>query len=136
MTIYLASILLFTILFWISYQKKIINVCPICAGTVVTWVIGISAIYTNMSWANPQVVAILMGASLGAVVTKYRENYKLLGQSIIILTAIPAIYFIINQDLWPGLILTGLTTALSIILIKQKITPHLQKNIDRFKDCC
>lgn len=137
MIYFLASISILTLLFAYLYKARIINVCPICAGVVITWFIGIVGIYTNQAWADPMLVAILLGASLGALADKYGSRFGLIWKTLMVLVGLPAVYFIVQEQIWFG---TALVIGLLIITLvagKNK-TNHktLGHNKDLFKECC
>lgn len=137
MIYFLASILILTLILAYLYKARIIAVCPICAGVVITWLIGITGIYTNQSWADPLLVSILLGASLGAVADKYGSKFGLIWKTLIVLMGFPAVYFIVQGKAWFGL---GLITALIIITLvtgKNKANHKSHNhNKDLFKECC
>lgn len=136
MTYFLASISLVTLLFWLLYKQTAIRVCAVCAATVITWTGGIVALYTNQSWANPPITAILMGASLGALAEKYGKKLGLFWKTAVVVLGLPGIYFIIAKDLLKGLIPLGLLAILSLILPRQKHEDTAAKQTDIFNDCC
>ncbi|OGE80549.1 MAG: hypothetical protein A2660_00095 [Candidatus Doudnabacteria bacterium RIFCSPHIGHO2_01_FULL_45_18] len=135
MIYYLLIIFLLTLVFWVLYRSRIIAFCPICAVTVITWVGGLLAIHLRVSWANPFVVAILMGASMGALAEKYGRRFGLLWKTAMILLGISSIYFLVQPDgLYEGL---GITTVLlGITFFSHKGTPAEHVRGDLFKDCC
>lgn len=135
MLYYLLSITILTLIFWGLHKARIIPVCPICAGVVITWVGGIVALYYGSSWANPMIITILMGASMGALADKYGNRFGLLWKTVVVLLGLPAIYLLVQKSLWQG---SGLVILLILItiLLQKKNTPTLRDKKDLFKDCC
>lgn len=135
MIYFLASILILTLIFAYLYKSRIITVCPICAGVVITWLAGVIGIYTDQAWANPLLVAILLGASLGALADKYGSRLGLVWKTLYVLIGLPAVYFIVQEKLWFGL---GLIIALIILTLVtgKNRTNHKLANKDLFKECC
>jgi uncharacterized membrane protein YadS len=134
MIYFLLSILVITLVFYFLHKRKILAVCPICAGTVLTWFGGLAALYTNQLWASPLLVAILMGASLGALAEKFGPSYGLLWKTGVVLLGFPASYFFVQQSVWPGLGLIVLLLLLTLISKKKPVEKEDKK--DLFKECC
>ncbi|QQS23266.1 hypothetical protein IPM19_01730 [bacterium] len=135
MIYFLASILVLTIIFAYLYKTKLITVCPICAGVVITWLIGVVGIYTGQEWANPLIVAILLGASLGALADKYGSRFGLVWKTLMVLIGLPAVYFIVQENLWFGLGLVAGLVILTLVFGKNTAN-HKPHNKDLFKECC
>lgn len=129
------SILVLTIIFAYLYKAKIITVCPVCAGVVITWLIGVVGVYTGQEWANPLIIAILLGASLGALADKYGSKFGLIWKTLIVLIGLPAVYFIVQEKLWLGL---GLVAGLFILTLVfgKNTSNHKTHSKDLFKECC
>lgn len=135
MIYFLALILVLTLVFAFLYRTRMITICPICAGVVVTWLAGIVGIYSNQTWADPLLVAILLGASLGALADKYGSKFGLVWKTLMVLIGLPAVYYIVQQKLWLGL---GFVVALIVLTLLSRrnsatANPHRQ---DLFKECC
>ena len=135
MLYYLLSIALLTLIFWALHKARIIPVCPICAGVVITWVGGVVALYFGAWWANPMIIAILMGASMGAIADKYGNKFGLLWKSAVVLLGLPAIYFLVQKLLWQGLGLVVIFLILTVFLYRSNKEVSSDKK-DLFKDCC
>lgn len=135
MLYYLLAIFLLTIVLEIFYKAHIVLICPICAATVITWVVGLLAIHLYSPWANPLVVAILMGTSLGAVTEKCGKHFSFLWKMMAVLLAVSAIYFLVQpEELYNGLIVTAVLVAVTFLSNKGDKTKDERK--DLFKDCC
>lgn len=135
MTYYLLSIALVTLVFWGLYKAHILSVCPICAGVVITWVVGVAALYSGAVWANPLGIAILMGASVGALADKYGNKYGLFWKSAVVLLGVPAIYLLVQKSLWQSLALLAVIAVVTVYT-KLKSKPLVSQKKDLFKDCC
>lgn len=132
---YLLVIFLLTIGFVLLYKAKFTTVCPVCAAAVITWVVGLLAIHLHASWANPLIVAVLMGASMGAVAEKYGKHFGFPWKTAVVLLGIGAIYFLVQPDeLYNGLIVVGVLMA--ITFLSNKIVQTEGGLKDLFKDCC
>lgn len=135
MIYFLISILVLTLIFAWLYKIKVVTVCPICAGVVITWIAGIVLLYYGSTWANPLIIAILMGASLGALADRYGSRFGLIWKSAVVIIGLPSIYFIVQKSLWQGLILITVMVIITIFFNKQN-APALRNKKDLFKDCC
>jgi len=135
MIYYLITIAVLTFIFWSLHKARIIPVCPICAGVVITWVGGAVGLYYEVTWANSLIIAILMGVSLGALADKYGSRLGLLWKSAMVLLGLPAIYFIVQKLSWQGAILVAMLVIITIFSHKQS-APAMRKEKDLFKDCC
>ena len=127
------SIAIITLVFAYLFNKKIINFCPICAGVAITWVIGLLGIYTNMSWANPVFVGLLMAGTIGALAEKYGNQKGLLWKSGIVLVGFPAVYYLASKNLALGILFGACTLILILSAFKRKETTLKE---DVFKNCC
>ncbi|HLC45151.1 MAG: hypothetical protein A2722_04105 [Candidatus Doudnabacteria bacterium RIFCSPHIGHO2_01_FULL_50_11] len=136
MVYFLSSIAAITIIFTLLHKAKIVSVCPICAGVVVTWVGGIIGLYANQKWADPMVIAILMGASMGAVADKYGIRFGLLWKTLTVVLGLSAIYFIIGLSLYKGLGFLLILGIITVFLSRKKYGSANAKNEDLFKECC
>lgn len=137
MIYFLASILILALVFTYLYKARITTVCPICAGVVITWLIGIVGIYTDQAWADPMLVAILLGASLGALADKYGSKLGLVWKTLVVLIGFPAIYFIVQEKIWLGIALIIGLIILTFVAGKNKTNHKLHShNKDLFKECC
>lgn len=135
MIYYLLTTFLLTLIFWALYRSRIIVFCPICAAAVITWVGGLLAIHLRVSWANPLLVAILMGASLGAVAEKYGRRFGLFWKTTMVLLGMSSIYFLVQPaGLYEGLGIAVVLFAITFFLHKSKPAEHIRE--DLFKDCC
>lgn len=135
MIYYLLAIALLTLILWGLYKAKAISVCPICAAVVITWVGGLAALYWRASWSNPLIVAILMGASIGALADKYGSKFGFLWKSAVVLLGLPAVYFLTQKALWPGLGLVLLLGLVTVLSHNNNPTGSHEKK-DLFKNCC
>ncbi|MEX2029219.1 MAG: hypothetical protein WD963_01930 [Candidatus Paceibacterota bacterium] len=69
------SILILTILVWVLNRKLPTQVCSVCAGVTLTWLwILVGMWFGLLSIAKYEfVVAVLMGASIGGMVTEIKK---------------------------------------------------------------
>jgi hypothetical protein len=135
MIYFLTSILGLTLIFAFLHRARIVTVCPICAGVVITWFVGVIGLYINQTWADPLLIAILLGASLGALADKYGSKFGLVWKTLMVLLGLPAVYYIVQRKLWLGL---GLVVALIVLTWLSRrnnasANPHRK---DLFKECC
>lgn len=135
MIYYLISIALFTLIFWGLHKARLVSVCPICAGVVITWVGGIIALSLETSWANPLMIGILIGASIGALVTKYGSTLGLLWKSLVTVLGVASVYLLLQKQFWLGLALIAVIVILTIIYRPKKNTSTEVKK-DLFENCC
>lgn len=75
LAIFLVSV--FTILVWLFNKVFSKNICPICAGVVLTWAGLFAGIWLGFLPASRYelVIAILMGASIGGIVTEFKKVF-------------------------------------------------------------
>lgn len=136
MIYYIVTIIILTLIFVGIYRSHLVKVCPICAGVVITWLIGIFGIYTHASWANPLIIAILMGASLGALADKYGSRFGIIWKSGVVILGLPAIYLLVQNRFWTGLVFLAAIFALTLVLSKPSSSNKSDQNHDLFKNCC
>jgi len=77
MTVAILSILILTIMVWLLDKKLPVKVCSICAGVTLTWawmLVGMWLGFLSVS-RYEFVVAILMGASIGGIVTELKKMF-------------------------------------------------------------
>lgn len=77
MTIAILSILVFTVLVWVINKKLPMQICSVCAGVTLTWAWLLSAMWLGYlpSSRYEFIVAILMGASIGGIVTELKKIF-------------------------------------------------------------
>jgi hypothetical protein len=131
---YLLTLLGLTIVFWVLYQHHFTKVCAICAAVVITWSASLIALYMNASWADTLVVAILMGASMGALAEKYSSMFGLVWKSSMVILGLPAIYLLVNKELSKALIF--LLILMVITLLTRPKSRALEDKKDIFGECC
>jgi hypothetical protein len=133
---YLAAIILLTVIFWGLYKARVVPICPICAATVLTWAGGLALLYFKVPYASPVLIAILMGASLGALAEKYGKRFGLLWKSSVVIIGFPAIYFLV-QKLWlDSLYFLAVAGFLTWLLQYRSGQAAHKPEKDLFKDCC
>ncbi len=132
----LATIAVLTLIFWIAYKKHIVKFCPICAAVVITWTAGIIGLVWEAGWANPLIVAILMGASLGALADRYGSRFGLIWKTGIILLGLPAIYFAIEREFLNTVVALIGMIFLTLILRKSGTIKAPNEDKDLFNNCC
>lgn len=134
MTYFLISLLILTVLFWILFRMRLISFCPICAATVLTWVGGLFVLYFDLFFIDPLTIAILMGASLGALAEKYGYWFGLLWKSGLVILGFLSIYFLVTHKILEGLITIAILVVWTAILWGRSET--IKKADDKFKECC
>lgn len=115
------------------YKARVLVVCPICAGVVITWAVGLIGIYSDFEWTDPMFIGLLMAGSIGALAEKYGMKKGLVWKSTLVLVGFPAVYYLVNKELTLGLAF-GIVT-LAIIYAGVKKGPEKHKN-DMFENCC
>jgi hypothetical protein len=130
------ALIVLTVLFSVLYRAKILAVCPICAATVLTWISGLALLYSGKSWAPPLVIALLMGASLGAMAERYGKKFGLLWKTAVVVAGAPAIYFLVGKKLVIGLALLAIIVILTLVRSRDKPSQLPKRNKDLFADCC
>lgn len=77
MTIAITSILILTLLVWLFNKKLPVKVCSICAGVTLTWAWMLLGMWLGLL-SVPRyefITAILMGASIGGIVTELKKLF-------------------------------------------------------------
>jgi hypothetical protein len=77
MTIAILSILILTLLVWISNKILPVKVCSICAGVTLTWLWMFSGMWLGLLSVSRYefITAVLMGASIGGIVTELKKIF-------------------------------------------------------------
>jgi uncharacterized membrane protein YqgA involved in biofilm formation len=75
MIIAISSILVLTLLVWLADKKLPVKICSICAGVTLTWAWMLSGIWLGLLSVSRYelITAILMGASIGGIVTELKK---------------------------------------------------------------
>lgn len=110
------------------------KICPICALVVIAWLCLLIWMWTG-HFVDKVLLAILMGMSAGAIATKHGRN--MVWKSIMVLLSIPAIWYLIHDQLGTATIFIGLIILPSSIYFN--FTLSNKKGVqqaDRFKGCC
>jgi|SRR3989344_1406725 len=136
MLYFILGLIVLTAIFWILHKSKLVSFCPICAATVLVWLISLAALYLGAAWADPLLVAILMGASLGALAEKHGGKLGFLWKTLFVTLGLPSIYFMIEKDLAKGLGLLLILLLMTLLWRKRKSGPVAAEKKDIFKDCC
>lgn len=131
----LISIAALTLVFWLLYRAKIMAICPICAAAVITWAGGVVGLYIGASWAEPAWVAVLMGATMGAVAERYGSRYGLAWKIGVVLLGLIAIYMLVNLHLLIGLVMIAILLGITPFKGRKK-QQRSDQDKDLFKDCC
>lgn len=73
----ISSILILTLLVWVVNKKLPIQICPICAGVTLTWLWMLFGMWFGLLDVSRYelLVAILMGASIGGIVTELKKIF-------------------------------------------------------------
>lgn len=136
MIYYILAITVLTLIIWSLRKARIVKVCPICAATVITWAGGLIAIHFQLSFANPLVIAVLMGASLGAMAEKYGNRFGLIWKITMVLLGVIAIYFLVEpQSVYKGLVIAIVLFIYSFLASRSKPAIYDDRK-DIFKECC
>ncbi len=72
------SILILTLLVWVFNKIFTTKICPICAGVTLTWLWMLFGLWRGLISVpgNEFIVAILMGASIGGIVTEVKKMFQ------------------------------------------------------------
>ena len=77
MTAAIISILVLTVIVWVLNKKLPIQICSICVGVTLTWAWLLTGMW--LGYLPPSryefIVAILMGASIGGIVTELKKLF-------------------------------------------------------------
>ncbi len=109
------------------------RICPICIGVSASWLIGLVLYYSGI-YTDQTVLAILMGASLGAVVTLYGKSWGLLMKSVVFLVGFPTVYYLIQKDVAKAVI--GMMALTVCIVLAHVFKQSLPPGSDAFDSCC
>ena len=77
MIIAILSILILTLLVWVINKKLPIQICSICAGVTLTWLWMLSGMWLGFLSVSRYefLTAVLMGASIGGIVTELKKIF-------------------------------------------------------------
>ena len=132
---YFISLVALTSLFWLLGRLQLIKICAICAAAVLTWTWGLIAIYLSLDWANPIAVAILLGASLGAIAERYGRTLGFLWKALWVILGLVAIFLLVQGQWLAGLGMLGLILLTTWFMSSNKSTQS-KLHQDLFDDCC
>ena len=126
-----------TLVFWLLRQLKIFTVCPICSAALLTWVIGVVLLYLGSPFASPLFVALLVGASLGALAEKWGSKLGFFWKALWVLLGSSGAYFLLNKELLKAAPLLGALLVVTLVFIFSSTKEPSGRSLkDRFKDCC
>ena len=111
------------------------NFCPICIATVAVWGVSLALLYFGPAGlVDPLFLAVLMGASVGAVATKYGNNWGLLWKTSVVVIGTPAVYFAASRQTGRALAFAAVLAVITVVSASVKRKPSVVE--DRFKNCC
>lgn len=111
------------------------NICPVCLIVVITWLVGISLIYLDQNWVSPLLVAILMGASLGATAERWSGTMGMWWKILWVMGGVSGIYFLLDRQITKAATLIIITLALTGLFYLLRGRSHLTTT-DKLKNCC
>ena len=131
--------MILAVIFWFLHRAKIIKYCPICLAVGITWIIGLILYYSDI-YVDPLILAVLLGASLGALAQKYGSKYGLFWKTAFVILGIIVIYFLIYKEPFKAflllLLVAGVTFFFHSTSTKTELSSPLDKIENKFKDCC
>jgi hypothetical protein len=133
MIYFLISIaILSLVLYWFRKASKF-NFCALCGATVITWVAGLMFLYKGRV-IDPVILAILMGASVGAVATLYGNKLGLFWKTSVVVLGAPFVYFLLQKELAKAAVSLGCLLLVSFVMYIFKSKQETKE--DNFKNCC
>lgn len=108
--------------------------CPICAAAVLVWSVGLVAIYFDLSLIHPEIIAILTGASMGAIAERYGKKFGFLWKSVWVISGTFGLYYLIVQKPATAALFVIINVVFSLISTQWK--PKTASGEDLFKNCC
>ncbi|TAL49227.1 hypothetical protein EPN83_01670 [Patescibacteria group bacterium] len=134
MTILLAILIGSVILFWILHKLDILRFCPICSAVALTWLVGLLLLYATNLPVDPLFIAILTGASLGALAEKYGSKFGFFWKTILVVLGSAGIYLLVIEDALKALILFSVVALVTVMFVLGRLRRKASE--DKFKDCC
>jgi hypothetical protein len=138
---YAGVILFLTLILTFANRRFLHNrICPICAASVSVWAFSLIGLWAGIWRPDPLVLAILIGASLGASVEKYGKVKGGIWKSAVFIFGLPTVYLTILENYLLAAVF-GAVFALTAFFAGKKIeagnNQGMEKiRIDKFKDCC
>lgn len=131
----LVSIILFTVLaLWLRH-KRLLSVCPVCAGVVISWVLGLFLLYMEWWPIDNLFLGLMMGSSLGALAEKYGEHLGWFWKAVVVLSGLISIYYIVSDQLIAGTVFGLVIMIIALYKIKRS-KPRQRSGDDMFTNCC
>jgi len=134
--IYFSLVILgLTAIGWLALRQRP-AICPICIAVILTWAGGLLASYLGYSWANPLVVGLLMGASLGAISNRFGPHLGLGWQTGLIALGLPTIYWLVTGQWGQGWLGLGVMVVATWWWAQTRPSSTRKQSKDLFDDCC
>lgn len=140
-TITVISILVVTTLAWLANKVLPFQVCPVCAGTFLTWVWLVSAHFLGYE-INLVIPALLMGGTVVGVMYKLEKKFSnlpagrlLLWKVVFVPAGFVAAYGVLEQ-LWTAVLLVlafVFLLSLALLSLRGESASGLEKKME---DCC
>src|SRR3989338_2064677 len=153
MVIIILSITIITFIVWLIKNKYKLEVCPICAGVLLTWLWLLVGMKLNLlSTTNYELLAgILMGGTVVGLMTKLEKHIKprfvLWWKTIFVLAGFTAVYSLLSSQ-WMYFIIDLVVVSICTFVCtikKGKVlqepfvgeeSNELKKAEDKLKNCC
>ena len=94
----LLLLIVLTLAFWLLYRWKILTFCPICSAALLTWIVGVVLLYLGSPFASPLFVALLVGASLGALAEKWGNKLGFFWKTLWVLLEAVVLTFSLTKN--------------------------------------
>ncbi|MBI5405514.1 hypothetical protein HY972_00540 [Candidatus Kaiserbacteria bacterium] len=143
-TITAASILAISVFAWLAKRVLRIEICPVCAGVLLTW-IGLVGAYFAGYRIDPVIPALLMGGSVVGIAYQLEKKLRsaptgapLLFKMLFIPAGFVSAYAVLEQE-WAVLLFATAFLLLLPLLFFGKTGPRPEGVGDiekRLKDCC
>jgi hypothetical protein len=145
MIIAISSILFLTLTIWLANKKLPVQVCPICAGTTLTWLWIFAGLSTGkLSTADFQMpLAILAGGTVVGAMSKLEAKIKtesmLVWKTLFVMSGFGAVYGLVSGK-WALIIGGVILNAVITLVFKKPISKanngSTKELEEKMKGCC
>lgn len=148
------SVLVITGLAWLANRFLPFQICPICAGVSLTWLLLLIGVLTNqLLIANYQLlITMLMGGTVVGIAFQGEKRFRWAAESIfrfkvpVVIIGFLLVYWAVNNISWLGLGIEVIVLGILIYLFfiqsgrveqfSQGESPKVRELEEKMKDCC
>ena len=139
MTIAIFSILIFTGIIWILNKKLPVQICPLCAGVSLTWIlIFFGMFFEKLSIFDYQLpTAILAGGTIAGLMSKLEKFIKLkfilIWKTVFVVSGFMAVYGLVTRE-WTALVVSMVVNIIVTFLFKKHEAEQENQKSEKVKE--